>query len=92
MTFILKKKTKLRMFADYKMIGSVYSANDDITLTIDEIYAGCVNVKYDINKYGMVSIYCDLIVLVDTDDTKIVMYDYNKNINHIIEMSLNEGE
>lgn len=95
MTFILKGKTKLRVFNDNRMIGTIYSVKENITLEISEIYSGCVCVKYDINNYGMINIYGDLIVLVDSDgisDSKVVMYDYEKNINHIIDLALKDGE
>ena len=92
MTFILKSRTKLQVFNNGIMMGTAYSVKEDITLEISEIYSGCVNVKYDINNYGMISIYGDKIVLVDSDDKNVVMYDYEKNINHIIDLALKDGE
>ena len=92
MTFILKAKTKLRVFGNNQMLGTAYSVKEDITLEISEIYAGCVNVKYDINNYGMINIYGDKIDLFDSDDNKVVMYDASNNINHIIDIALKDGE
>ena len=91
MTFILKSRTKLRLFSNNQMIGTAYSVKEDITLEISEIYAGCVCVKYDINNYGMINIYGDKIVLVDSD-SEVVMYDYTNSINHIIDLALKDGE
>lgn len=91
MTFILSKKTKLRLFSDNQMISSIYSVKEDITLDISEIYAGCVCVNYDLNNYGMINIYGDKIVLTDLDN-EVVMYDYNNSINHIIDLALKDGE
>lgn len=92
MTFILSSRTKLRVFSNNQMIGTAYSAKEDITLEISEIYSGCVKVKYDINNYGMINIYGDKIVLIDSDDNKVVMYDGDNNINHIIDLALKDGE
>lgn len=92
MTFILKSKTKLKLFINNQMIGTAYSVNEDITLEISEIYSGCVNVKYDINNYGMINIYGDKIVLIDSDTNIVVMYDYTNSINHIIDLALKDGE
>ena len=98
MTFILKGKTKLRVFSNNQMVSSIYSVKEDITLIIEEIYSGCVCVKYDINNYGMINIYGDKIVLVDSDidvvdsGSKVVMYDYTNSINHIIDLALKDGD
>lgn len=92
MTFILKSKTKLKLFINNQMIGTAYSVNEDITLEISEIYAGCVCVNYDIDKYGMINIYGDKIVLIDSDTNIVVMYDYTNSINHIIDLALKDGE
>lgn len=92
MTFILKGRTKLRVFSNNQMLSSIYSVKEDITLIVDEIYSGCVCVKYDINNYGMISIYGNKVVLIDSDDNKVVMYDYSNNINHIIDTALKDGE
>ena len=91
MTFILKGRTKLRLFSNNQMISTIYSVKEDITLEISEIYSGCVCVKYDINNYGMINIYGDKIVLVDSD-SEVVMYDYTNSINHIIDLALKDGE
>lgn len=92
MTFILKSRTKLQVFNNGIMMGTAYSVNNDITLEISEIYAGCVAVKYDIDNYGMINIYGDRIVLINSCDERCVMYDDSANINHIIDLALKDGE
>lgn len=91
MTFILSSKTKLRVFSNNQMVSSIYSVKEDITLVIEEIYSGCVAVKYDINNYGMINIYGDTIILTDSE-REVVMYNSSNNINHIINLALKDGE